>query len=101
MRISDWSSDVCSSDLDGDRDRQVGCRFVRVQRGEQAGTAAAENQDVGFRPLNTHSGQGFLLYSSDIVRRLAASSTYLGAGVSTNVQQEQRDRKSTRLNSSH
>src|SRR3546814_5121582 len=42
MRISDWSSDVCSSDLDGDRRH-------RVQRGDQAlldGEVADAGQDV-------------------------------------------------------
>src|SRR3546814_11747732 len=41
MRISDWSSDVCSSDL--------GSRVDRVQRGDPgaAGCAAAVTQQVG------------------------------------------------------
>src|SRR3546814_17485164 len=36
MRISDWSSDVCSSDLAGEAPRDIGARFGDAGRGELA-----------------------------------------------------------------
>src|SRR3546814_18979225 len=40
MRISDWSSDVCSSDLDQDRRRRLpGLRLPTARRGAVAGSA--------------------------------------------------------------
>src|SRR3546814_7994181 len=50
MRISDWSSDVCSSDLRGRGDQQ---RLVRVQRPERplARYELAQREAAGARAL--------------------------------------------------
>src|SRR3546814_6899026 len=49
MRISDWSSDVCSSDLCGDYDSVIGMdktvpieRFVKKVKGERLSVAGGE-----------------------------------------------------------
>src|SRR3546814_3519492 len=44
MRISDWSSDVCSSDLDDLLQAVIGCRQRGVQRRRLARTGGAGNQ---------------------------------------------------------
>src|SRR3546814_1574581 len=48
MRISDWSSDVCSSDLHGDRDR---CRepCSSIRGGSCCTCGSAEGNDYGER----------------------------------------------------
>src|SRR3546814_11325533 len=47
MRISDWSSDVCSSDLAGDRiDRIVTALGGQIERHRQAGLPAFEQELV-------------------------------------------------------
>src|SRR3546814_8902914 len=55
MRISDWSSDVCSSDLDGNfAARRLGqARAVRVAAGELDDRAAGE---AGHRQLGARVG---------------------------------------------
>src|SRR3546814_6242172 len=53
MRISDWSSDVCSSDLVGRFDRdEIGIGFARRRLGEQgfAGAGRAIEQEALRRP---------------------------------------------------
>src|SRR3546814_4285325 len=42
MRISDWSSDVCSSDLDAKPIAQTATRIDRAQFANQPGTSIAE-----------------------------------------------------------
>src|SRR3546814_15772470 len=55
MRISDWSSDVCSSDLrlEGDRDAGLGQRRGGSRRAQQGGAdrLAGEDADRGVRCL--------------------------------------------------
>src|SRR3546814_5416137 len=60
MRISDWSSDVCSSDLQGDRiptsrlragDRPAGCRAGAVVDGETVGHRRERRRMNIERPL--------------------------------------------------
>src|SRR3546814_12043371 len=63
MRISDWSSDVCSSDLDGNvvlgpvsrshrRDRDVAMRLAdrRLGRGQVTGLALSGRAALGHQP---------------------------------------------------
>src|SRR3546814_1664649 len=50
MRISDWSSDVCSSDLLAGRRAVLGDQAVHVVDGAVAGRAAARDQDRAARP---------------------------------------------------
>src|SRR3546814_8176583 len=104
MRISDWSSDVCSSDLgqgallpDAQRITAVG-RFLRRSRldalPELINIARGEMDFVGPRPLLPHS---IAAMGRDGVERGKVRPGLTGlAQVSGNT-----DRKSTRLNSSH
>src|SRR3546814_3940785 len=54
MRISDWSSDVCSSDLVGDGGAQGGA----VQAGQAAGVALAESLGPGGRRIEIGDESG-------------------------------------------
>src|SRR3546814_6295300 len=97
MRISDWSSDVCSSDL---AEQLPGALF---------GSCTSQKEDVagmGYRVAILHPAQAALRQSTPI------ESTRLGRvvealrGVGIQVAgapyaDESVDRKSTRLNSSH
>src|SRR3546814_9876909 len=49
MRISDWSSDVCSSDLHGDQ-QGVGVHVLQLALGlrESGGKTVEEGGDIGF-----------------------------------------------------
>src|SRR3546814_9724085 len=111
MRISDWSSDVCSSDLIG-----IGVAKSKIANSFLEGKEAA--QDIGFplviRPSYTlgGSGGGFVHKKEEFD---AALNRGLQASPSHEVLVEQavlgwkefelellrEDRKSTRLNSSH
>src|SRR3546814_1652774 len=115
MRISDWSSDVCSSDLNFDRDEvinglpgRVACGHVRYSTtGETAlrnvQPLYAELSSGGFAVAHNGNISNAMKLRRDLVKRgsifqstsdtetiihLVATSTF-------------RDRKSTRLNSSH
>src|SRR3546814_5567199 len=108
MRISDWSSDVCSSDLIGEprpvlaarKDRGVVCRIIGDRK---LGPAQAGGLDGGKRILDVlkrdqHrlaiSGQRrFLLRGADVDLLADAPAVEERGGDG--------DRKSTRLNSSH
>src|SRR3546814_19395408 len=63
MRIGDWSSDVCSSDLVGGRDahadRPVGGPGVarRLERLEREADAVLEAAAIGVRPAVRHGAQ--------------------------------------------
>src|SRR3546814_10379936 len=86
MRISDWSSDVCSSDLDNDQH----C----VHRGA---LSRADHQQPGDKTGNPHGGQ---VDHSTIKRPTHKHMGDIdGKGVFN--QANDIDRKSTRLNSSH
>src|SRR3546814_5073977 len=104
MRISDWSSDVCSSDLDrvdrmteADHDfllldarLDVGFRFVRIV----VALLDLERDFVGAAVLGT----------AQRTDAAADRRVHVGAGTGDNARGERRgieDRKSTRLNSSH
>src|SRR3546814_4491009 len=102
MRISDWSSDVCSSDLTGDRDNPFLDRHL---------DAVILDPDDEFGPDRAHlhpvgaDDKRALTVVRDLERCLAASQdhapdivliAYLHRRIAV-----QRDRKSTRLNSSH
>src|SRR3546814_5588574 len=109
MRISDWSSDVCSSDLDHGRSRRFGqlVAVTRVgQERELAGAGAGQRRHGGnpgfavaakFEPeargdLGGGVGRpGHGLLAGAALERAAESE----------LQALELDRKSTRLNSSH
>src|SRR3546814_4218283 len=95
MRISDWSSDVCSSDL--------AALCAIAEELTQAPSSAAEQHDHNvlrvsniLRPRENTDKDGRMMCGSDSPRRRLsrASSRSLHYG-------QAGDRKSTRLNSSH
>src|SRR3546814_2103761 len=112
MRISDWSSDVCSSDLRGTRDRILASvrrqdhAMIAEQFGKAVGNAAflgAGNRMRGDKPWrqaaadSCHIAQYRLLGAADV----ADDRTGLQRAHATAECFGRIDRKSTRLNSSH
>src|SRR3546814_7966342 len=101
MRISDWSSDVCSSDLsEGRQGRRQQGRSRRDQEEARSGRRDRRTQVIGFAgvwPVRRLSlskkkravPRGAALFRSVVWRSVAGVA---GALI---------DRKSTRLNSSH
>src|SRR3546814_10856645 len=112
MRISDWSSDVCSSDLDS---RRPGHEIRRAARRQQARGAAADAQTATFRLLHQddadhHRGdqclqdeyEGEKAGHHDFPNSRGLTRTALAAHIETKrLRFKPKDRKSTRLNSSH
>src|SRR3546814_5869861 len=120
MRISDWSSDVCSSDLD-----------FAVNPAPRLVWNASASAPIGFWRIDPRAridrGDMVLVQTPDSVRQLAARRHYLPANVPllksvaarkgsevcalgpaifidgrlTATRKKVEDRKSTRLNSSH
>src|SRR3546814_8624383 len=100
MRISDWSSDVCSSDL-----VDLACRWYERQRHTAAGDAA--RRYLGDRGLKDETVACFRLGWAPEDRR-ALQRAMKAEGVDVDVLVEaglvkryDEDRKSTRLNSRH
>src|SRR3546814_1787301 len=105
MRISDWSSDVCSSDLrgeivDGQRDRRrmrlarfrarMDRRDHRIRKGcERAAMAGVDGIGVPFGDAKRHARAGPV--DEDRTESFAITLAVIGKG----------EWKSTRLNSSH
>src|SRR3546814_7546572 len=100
MRMSDWSSDVCSSDLDQERyasgeseqkAEKIGAAALRERRDifiARSRLAQCASPQLGPVPISTPSGtERFTVGSAapSITRRITSLA----------------DRKSTRLNSSH
>src|SRR3546814_9795737 len=115
MRISDWSSDVCSSDLDGDDFLDLGdadlCRgrhrLVEVARGLAEDEVAAL---VGLPPLDDREvGEDAafedIILSVEAIHFLALGDERADAGLGVEAGNARAagaaDRKSTSLNSSH
>src|SRR3546814_9556281 len=112
MRISDWSSDVCSSDLkdeddDGIEDANEGSAVVRslgeapamrigaADRDVTIGAVAGTGTDFGLIIDGTVVGSG--VYAGKDATGLQIG----GLGGAVDISGGARDRKSTRLNSSH
>src|SRR3546814_10284045 len=105
MRISDWSSDVCSSDLDRDR-----ARILELLRGDRIVDAIDHRQES---LLREHLGRRERFAHVRIERLRFAQHLELHEVPSARLAREPqgadrvvgveaaRDRKSTRLNSSH
>src|SRR3546814_10217441 len=101
MRISDWSSDVCSSDLIRDALRAETGPFTAVEHrlAEEAEQIAEDREDLERRST---------AYHDQLVQQFTAMERQVSAFKATQSYLEQqikmwnsRDRKSTRLNSSH
>src|SRR3546814_10428385 len=103
MRISDWSSDVCSSDLDvvvdplvmpigalGTAGRQA-FSILRKLREELGVNTTCGASNISFGLPNRHGMNAFFLAMAS------------GAGMTSAIMNplHEEDRKSTRLNSSH
>src|SRR3546814_2006346 len=98
MRISDWSSDVCSSDLRSGRDRAVVERVVAAHPARRIGAELARLALVGqLAAARTVAGRPapHILVITAPAHRIGGAVAALGKrGAAA-------DRKSTRLNSSH
>src|SRR3546814_4707710 len=74
MRISDWSSDVCSSDLDG-RSARIDQLMLELARGvhrvgidhRHAGAQHAEDGDRILQQIWHHQGDAVALFQLEIV----------------------------------
>src|SRR3546814_3273834 len=111
MRISDWSSDVCSSDLIGDllsepADQPVARRRHRLRRHEQRTAETA----VTKRRVAMLSGRTIVIGEHVAIRRACTAQQLAGKDVPVfrhggirqlDAPAAALDRKSTRLNSSH
>src|SRR3546814_6371322 len=76
MRISDWSSDVCSSDLH--KDAGIGCKTKTPQlRGAGSGLPASARRDVA-RAGRGYAPDGFF-FPSSACSEARTTSTSLGA----------------------
>src|SRR3546814_7081165 len=112
MRISDWSSDVCSSDRIGEQPRYqafvggdrlavlAASRRARIPPGEEAGAARRTNRALAEGALEQHTlfREAIEMGRLDMIVAVAAEripSLLIGADP------QDIDRKNTRLNSSH
>src|SRR3546814_1493517 len=111
MRISDWSSDVCSSDLQIGVDRVFGACVHQMQQhaapldmakeavpdADAVGSPFDQAGDVGDHELAAlvahHAKLGF--------QRGEGIVAHLRLGIGDGIEEGGLDRKSTRLNSSH
>src|SRR3546814_5854837 len=111
MRISDWSSDVCSSDLlgqlrladaGGAKEEEAAERPVRVLQA-RAGTADGGGHGLHGIGLADHALADFLLHLEQLLALALQHLVDWNAGPARDDRGDVlgRDRKSTRLNSSH
>src|SRR3546814_961112 len=128
MRISDWSSDVCSSDLQSPRGRAQLRELLRGadivieasrpralrQMGIDAETLLHEQPQLTWLALNGY-GRGepqeqWIAYGDDagvagglteLQRRASGEAVFIGDAIADPLTGLHADRKSTRLNSSH
>src|SRR3546814_7144988 len=97
MRISDWSSDVCSSDLEAGADEEVG---GRAEYGDR--TAAAEQPALVVAEVDAVAEQRARAEQAEaLVDRGVALRPGKQAAHRLDLAAVLADRKSTRLNSSH
>src|SRR3546814_4286727 len=102
MRISDWSSDVCSSDLNSSRlgfkgDQDVGVADLKVIYQLEYGIDPDGSEGAPFSERNIFVG---LKGGFGAVQFGKYDTPVKNAGAKTDLFNDQ-DRKSTRLNSSH
>src|SRR3546814_7567427 len=102
MRISDWSSDVCSSDLEGIKESNLDIRQC-IERGEV--TVEPADSEVVEQEADTHAalGRPAQLIQHDQPGGVALPDVVLDIDrrLGGTDQCDAGDRKSTRLNSSH
>src|SRR3546814_2430582 len=98
MRISDWSSDVCSSDLGRERQISTGREpsgksydaCVQIIEPLEGKARADQIEPDMFGKAGLFAIHGKIMHPADAARRIAAPRDH-----------ERRDLKSTRLNFSH
>src|SRR3546814_6110884 len=98
MRISDWSSDVCSSDLATQLVERVGDHEVDERVAKELQTLVVDRADAAMRQRLLQQfrlGETIAQTAFELMRGAGQDCT-LGRGTSS-----AKDRKSTRLNSSH
>src|SRR3546814_7492759 len=123
MRISDWSSDVCSSDLPSDVQSAIAAQNVEVSAGQIGADPAPEGQQLNatvtararlqtpeqFRNIIVKTqSDGSVVHLSDVARVELGNESYTSSARLNGppasglaLQLAPGDRKSTRLNSSH
>src|SRR3546814_7531681 len=110
MRISDWSSDVCSSDLlvAGSGREGLQIQVVEILYGDDRverlgksgrGERSRDGIDIGISGIDRGLIVAILLLEGDEFGGLEAID--LARGADRGGEQAREDRKSTRLNSSH
>src|SRR3546814_9181725 len=97
MRISDWSSDVCSSDLRGQRVDPQGPFDVRIVH--RAQDAVEPDRRIVDEPIYLAVSTGDRLHQA--VNAVDVRHVERMESQGLRILLEEQDRKSTRLNSSH
>src|SRR3546814_3469080 len=103
MRISDWSSDVCSSDRVAEEPERIGKRALVLSTPEQGASASALARELGGGAVGTFTGAAMHVPVS-VVDEAASMASRLGADCTVAIGGavgDTADRKCTRLNSSH
>src|SRR3546814_5000414 len=114
MRISDWSSDVCSSDLDGSVQGMLDLMGLRYTHSGLATSVVAIDKQLTKQTLVPHGipmPGGRIVKSADLYEADPLARPYVlkpvnegssvGVAIVTDDGNYGKDRKSTRLNSSH
>src|SRR3546814_9720843 len=105
MRISDWSSDVCSSDLLGVEKQLRSLAGVRDARANPASESVTVDYDEGVTdPASLRSmilDCGYHCRGRTVPRHVCALDRRVVADDRAEPERAPPDRKSTRLNSSH
>src|SRR3546814_1335368 len=99
MRISDWSSDVCSSDLDHPKWVNLGAQKNFARYAARIGAEWKKSSD-GFNEFYFKRIVARALIFRSCEKMVSAQPWYNG-GYRANIVTYTLDRKSTRLNSSH
>src|SRR3546814_8866454 len=100
MRISDWSSDVCSSDLFGQFGEHTGAVRSLLRRSRAADHPALDAMEDGGDPEEVEGGVEAVVGNGSPAGSRAIGRNVIGLGRNVKCG-EIGDRKSTRLNSSH
>src|SRR3546814_2295221 len=114
MRISDWSSDVCSSDLAGEASYsakamvnvpivtdKLAVRLVALQRYDAGYLDNTLLGEDGSNDLRVRGLRGSIVFTPTETTRISALSMYQEYDLDDQTYVNFGDRKSNRLNSSH
>src|SRR3546814_3834301 len=101
MRISDWSSDVCSSDLKGQLLFTIDPRPFNAALAEARADAASARSKLALTRTNFARAERLIVDDAISQSDVDQLSAEVRAATAALAAAEARDRKSTRLNSSH